>query len=198
MAESVRFDVKNQTAQYNSSSNKVDAFVDQTVESNCIVEIRSQHRAGSATCKNCESKHKKVQRKTIYARIRSYILTGQNIEAKLKRFNVKSHRGTNPFGFLRKLFGALFQKETDVKFTVEELEKLTECQLGALKESLQNIVADKRKELQQEKLARIGERESLEKSKRKAKDAENMAWVTLKPFINNHPSSDDLARVLMF
>ena len=197
MAGSVRFDVKNQTAQYNSSSNKVDELVDQTAELSCIVEIRSQQRVGSAACKNCESKHRKAQRQTIYARIRSYILAGRNIEAKLKRFNVKSHRGTNPFGFLRKLFGAMFQKETDMKFTAEELEKLTECQLGELKEALQKIVADKRKELQQEKLARIGETESLEKSKQKAKEVENMAWVTLKPFINDHPSND-LTRVLMF
>ena len=198
MAGSARVDVTNQTAQYSSLSDKFDEFVDQTVDSNCIVEIRSQQRALSATCKNCESKHMKTQRQTIYARIRSYLLAGRKIEAKLKRFNVKSHRASNPFGFLRKLFGALFQKETDMKFTVEELEKLTEYQLGELKESLQHIVADKRKELEQEKLARIGERESLEKSKQKAKELENMAWVTLKPFINHHPSSDGLTRVLMF
>lgn len=197
MADSVRVDVKNQTAEYNSSSNKVDEFANQT-ESNCIVEIRSPQRAWSATCKNCESKHRKAQRQTIYDRIRSYLLAGRNIEAKLKRFNVKSHRATNPFGFLRKLFGALFQKETEAKFTVEELEKLTKWQLGELKESLQNIVADKRKELKQEKLARIGERESLEKSKEKAREIENMAWVTLRPFVNHHPSLDDLTRVLMF
>lgn len=198
MADSVRFDMKNQTAQYDSSSNKIDESVGQTVESKCIVEIRSPQRAGSAACKNCESKQRKAQGQSIYARIRSYILGGRIIEAKLKRFHVKSHRVTNPFGFLRKLFGAFLQMETDVKFTVEELEKLTECQLSELKESLQNMVADKRKELQQEKLARISERESLENSKQKAKEAEKMAWETLKPFINNHPSLHDLTRVLMF
>ena len=198
MVDSVRFDVKTQTAQSNSSFNKVDESVGETAESKCIVEIRSLQRLGSATCKNCESKQKKAQRQSIYARIRNYILGGRNIEAKLKRFHVKSHRTTNPFGFLRKLFGVLFQKEADLKFTVEELEKLTECQLGELKESLQNMVADKRKELQQEKLARIVERESLEKSKQKAKEAENMARVTLKPFISNYPSLHDLTRVLMF
>ena len=198
MVDSVRFDVKNQTAQYNSSSTKVDGSVGQTAESNCVVEIRSLQRAGSATCKNCESKQRKAQRQSIYARIRNYILGGRIIEAKLKRFHVKSHRTTNPFGFLRKLVGALFQNETDEKFTVEELEKLTECQLGELRESLQNMVADKRKELKQEKLARMVERQSLEKSKRKAQEAENMAWVMLKPFISNHPSLHDLTRVLMF
>ena len=199
MADSVRFDAKTQTAQYSSSSNKVDECVNQTVESNCIVEICCPQRAGSATCKNCgERKQRKAQRQTIYSRIRSYILAGRNIEAKLKRFNVKSHRTTSAFGFLRKLFGALFQKETDVKFTEEELEKLMECQLGELKESLQNIVADKRKELHREKMARISETEILEKSKQKAKEVENMAWVTLKPFVNHHPSLDDLTRVLMF
>ena len=198
MADSVRFDKKHQTALYDSCSNKVDESVGQTAESKCIVEIRSPQRAGSATCKNCESIQRKAQRQSIYARVRSYILSRRDIEAKLKRFHVKSHRATNSFGFLRKLFGALFQKDTNTKFTVKELEKLTECQLGELKESLQNMVADKRKELQQEKLTRIRERESLEKSKQKAKEAENMAWVTLKPFINNHPSLHDLTRVLMF
>lgn len=198
MAGIARVDEKNQTVQYSSSSNKFDEFFDQTAESNCKVEIRSPQRASSATCKNCESKYRKAQRQTFYARIRSYLLAGRNIEAKLKRFNVKSHRVSSPFGFLRKLFGALFQKETDMKFTAEELEELREYQLGELKESLQNIIADKRKELEQEKLASIEERKSLEKSKQKAKELENMAWVTLKPFINYHPSSDDFARVLMF
>lgn len=198
MADCVRFDVKNQTNRYSSSSNKVDESVDKTAESKCIVEIRSLQRARSATCKNCGSIQWKARRQSIYARIRSYILGGRDLEAKLKRFHVKSHRATNPLRFLRKLFGALLQKEIDVKFSVEELEKLTECQLGELKESLQNIVSEKRKELRQEKLARISEKESLEKSKQKAKEVENMAWVTLKPFISNHPSLHDLTRVLMF
>lgn len=197
MADTVGVDIKNQTAEYNSSSKKVNECVEQT-ESNYIVEIRPQQRPSSATCKNCESKNNKPQRQTIYARIRSYLLAGRNIEAKLKRFNVKSHRVTSPFEFVRKLFGAFFQEETEAKFTAEELEKLTECQLGELKKSLQNLVTDKRKELEQEKLARIGEREDLEKSKEKAKELENLAWVTLRPFVNHHPSLDDLTRVLMF
>lgn len=198
MADSVRVDVKNQTAAYNSSSNKVDECVEQT-ESNCIsVEIRSSRRAQSATtCRTCESKNK-LQRQTACARIRAYLLAGRNIETKLKRFNVKSHRVTSPFGFLRKLFGALFQEETEGKFTREELDKLTESQLGELKESLQNLVTEKRRELGQEKLACIGEREDLEKSKKTAKELESMAWVTMRPFVNRHPSLDDLTRVLMF
>ena len=102
------------------------------------------------------------------------------------------------FGFLRQLFGAFFQQETDTKFNGEELNKLTESQLGELKELLQNLVANKRKELKHEQLACIGEREELEKTKEKAKELENMAWLTLRPFINKHPSLDDLTRVLMF
>lgn len=197
MADSVSVDVKNQTVEYNSSSKNVDEPVNQT-EANCIVEIRPQQRPSSATCKNCESKYRKTQKQTVYARIRSYLLAGRNIEAKLKRFNVRSHHVTTPFAFLRNLFGALFQEETEVKFTAEELEKLTEYQLGELKESLQNLVDEKRKELKQEKLACIGESEDLDKSKEKAKELENMARVTLRPFVNLHPTSDDLTRVLMF
>ena len=197
MANSVFVDIKSQTAKYSGSSKKLHGPVDQ-IESNCVVEIRSAQRPRSATCKNCECQNKKGQRQTIYARIRSYLLAGRNIEAKLKRFNVKSHRVMSPFGFLRNLFGAFFQEETEGKFTADELEKLTEYQLWELKESLQNLVTDKKRELEQEKLARIGEREDLERSKEKAKELENMAWVTLRPFVNHHPSSDDLTRVLLF
>lgn len=197
MADSVLVDIKNQTAKYSGSSKKLHRPVDQ-IDSNCVVKIRSTQRPRSATCKNCECQNKKAQRQTIYARIRSYLLAGRNIEAKLKRFNVKSHRVTSPFAFLRNLFGAFFQEETEGKFTVEELEKLTEYQLWELKESLQNLVTDKKRELEQEKLARIGEREDLERSKEKARELENMAWVTLRPFVNHHPSSHDLTRVLMF
>lgn len=195
MADSICVDLKNQTVAYNGS--KGDELVDQT-ETSYSVEIRSPQRQQSATCRNCETRNKKAHRNTLYSRIREYLLTGRNIEAKLKRFNVKANRVTSPFGFLRKLFAALFQQETEEKFTGEELEKLTECQLGELKESLRNLVDEKRKELQQEKLACIGEKEDLTKSKEKAKELENMAWVTLKPFVTNHPSLDGLTRVLMF
>lgn len=196
-ADCVSIDVTNQTAAYNSSGTKLEEFVAQN-ESTCVVQIRSPQSARSVACRNCENRNRRVQRQTLYARLRNYLLAGRNIEAKLKMFNVKSHRVASPFGFLRKLFGAFFQHEAAAKFTGEELEKLTECQLGELRDSLQKLVADKRKELKHEQLACIGEREDLEKIKEKAKELETMAWVTLKPFVNNHPSLDDLTRVLMF
>ncbi|PFX34540.1 Polycomb protein eed-A [Stylophora pistillata] len=122
----------------------------------------------------------------------------RNIEVKLKRFNVKSNRAISPFAFLRKLFAALFQQETETKFTSDELGKLAECQLNALKESLRNLISEKTKELQQEQLAYIKEGQALLGSKQKAKDLETEAWVTLRPNVNKHPFSDDLTRVLMF
>lgn len=165
-------------------------------ESSCVVEIRSPMKARSVTCKTCEARNKR--RTTFYARIRSYLLERRNIEAKLKKFNVKSGGVVSPFGFLRQLFAGLLQPETETKFTYEELEKLTESQLAELKESLENLMSTKTKELKQEQLACIGEREDLEKKKNKARELESMAWLTLRPFINKHPSSDDLTRVLMF
>ena len=195
MGDSVRIDVMNQSAEYNSSAVKIEEFV-QKNEPECFVEILSPQKARSVTCRNCESRNTRA--KTLYARLRSYLVAGRNIEAKLKMFNVKSHHVSSPFGFLRKLFGALFELEIEAKFTGEELGKLTEGQLGELRRSLQNLVADKRKELKHEQLACIGEKEDLEKARAKAKEIETMAWVTLKPFVTNHPSSDDLTRVLMF
>lgn len=165
-------------------------------ESSCVVEIRSPVKARSVTCKTCEARNKR--RTTFYARIRSYLLERRNIEAKLKKFNVKSRGVVSPFGFLRQLFAGLFQPETETKFTYEELEKLTEFQLAELKESLVNLMSTKTKELKQEQLACIGERDDLEEKKNKARELESMAWLTLRPFINKHPSSDDLTRVLMF
>ena len=190
MVNSVSIAVEDQTDTY-----EMKQFVEKN-ESSCVVKIRSPQKARSVTCQTCENRNKR--RQTFYARIRSSLLTGRNIEAKLKKFNVKSHRVASLFGFLRQLFGAFFQQETDTKFNGEELNKLTESQLGELKESLQNLVANKRKELKHEQLACIGEREELEKTKEKAKELENMAWLTLRPFINKHPSLDDLTRVLMF
>lgn len=165
-------------------------------ESSCVVEIRSPMKARSVTCKTCEARYKR--RTTFYARVRSYLLERRNIEAKLKKFNVKTRGVVNPFEFLRLLLGGLFQPETETKFTYEELGKLTESQLAELKESLVNLMGTKTKELKQEQLACIGEREALEKKKNKARDLESIAWLTLRPFINKHPSSDDLTRVLMF
>lgn len=200
MADSVSIDVTNQTAAYSSSAMKQEKTVQQN-ELSCVVEIRSPQssRARSFTCRNCEGNGKQTRfRQTLFTRLRSYLIAGRNIEAKLKKFNVKSHHVASPFSFLRKLFGALFQLETEAKFTGEELEKLTETQLGELKTSLQDLVAYKRKELKQEQLCCIGEREDLEKTKKKAKELEDMAWATLRPFVNKHPSLDDLTRVLMF
>ena len=200
MADSVSIDVTNQTAAYDSSAMKQEKVVQQD-ELSCVVEIRSPHSspARSFTCRNCDSNGKKARlRQTVFTRLRSYLIAGRNIEAKLKKFNVKSHHVASPFSFLRKLFGALFQLETEPKFTGEELEKLTECQLGELITSMQDLVAYKRKELKREQLACVGEREDLEKTKKKAKELEDMAWATLRPFVNKHPALDDLTRVLMF
>ena len=194
MADSVCADVKDQTVAYNSTTGSEP--VDPT-DTSYVVEIRSQ-RNQSATCRNCVKILKKTQRQTLYSRIREYLVAERNIDVKLKRFKVKSNSAISPFAFLRKLFAALFQHETEAKFTSDELEKLTEYQLGALKESLRNLISEKTKELQQEKLRRIKERQALLGSKQKAKDLETEALVTLRPFLNKHPSLDDLTRVLMF
>lgn len=191
MADSVCVDVKYLTVAYNSTTGS--ERVDPT-DTSYVVELRSQ-RNQSATCRNCVKILKKTQRQTLYSRIREYLVAERNIDVKLKRFKVKSK---SPFAFLRKLFAALFQHETEAKFTSDELEKLTEYQLGALKESLRNLISEKTKELQQEKLKRIKERQVLLGSKQKAKDLETEAWVTLRPFLNKHPSLDDLTRVLLF
>lgn len=194
MADSVCVDVKDQTVAYNSTTGSEP--VDPT-DTSYVVEIRSQ-RNQSATCRNCVKILKKTQRQTLYSRIREYLVAERNIDVKLKRFKVKSNSAISLFAFLCKLFAALFQHETEAKFTSDELEKLTEYQLGALKESLRNLISEKTKELQQEKLKRIKERQALLGSKQKAKDLETEAWVTLRPFLNKHPSLDDLTRVLMF
>lgn len=195
MTDSVRVDVKNQTVAYNGI---IGSELEDSTETRYVVEIRSPQRNQSATCRNCENKLRKTQRQTLYYRIREYLLTERNIEVKLKRFNVKSNRAISPFAFLRKLFAALFQQETETKFTSDELGKLAECQLNALKESLRNLISEKTKELQQEQLAYIKEGQALLGSKQKAKDLETEAWVTLRPNVNKHPFSDDLTRVLMF
>lgn len=194
MADSVYIDVRNQTATYDNLETRMRKFANHD-DSSCVVEIHTPKGSRSVACKNCEGKARRV---TVYGRLCRYLVAARNIEAKLKKFNVKSHHVASPFSFLRKLFSALFQLEADAKFTGEELEKLTEYQLGELKKSLQDLVADKKRELKQEQLVCIGQREDLEKTKKKAKELETMAWATLRPFVNKHPFLDDLTRVLMF
>lgn len=105
---------------------------------------------------------------------------------------------SSPFSFLRRLFGVLFQPDPNAKFTNQELEELTVHQLAKLKQSLQDLVFEKAKELKREQLALIKERENLKTTKEKAKELEMVAWETLRPFVNKHPSMRDLTRVLLF
>ena len=194
---SINLDISKQTALYCSNEAKVDELDGE--ENPCfIVEIRSPVSSESLPCRRCESQKRKRQERSVYARIRRFLLGGINIEAKLKRYNVKSHRPSSPFNFLRKLLGSLFHDDADSKFTDKELETLRKSQLQELRKSLQNLVSDRRLELERERMICGEERDNLEKTKQQAREIEAVAWVTLKPFINHHPSLDDLTRVLMF
>ena len=168
-------------------------------EDGCVVvEIQSPQKTRSVTCKKCDCRGKRGRRTTAYGRLKSFLVTGRNIEAKLKKFNVEPQQLSSPFSFLRRLFGVLFQPDPNAKFTNQELEELTVHQLAKLKQSLQDSVFEKAKELKREQLALIKERENLKTTKEKAKELEMVAWETLRPFVNKHPSMRDLTRVLLF
>lgn len=194
MLEFVDSETARQAAADNTSAKNTEKQGDGCVR----VKIRSPQKASSATCKNCECRDKRRRRNSAYGKLKSYLITGRNIEAKLKKFNVEPQQVSSPLTFLRRLLGILFQPDRDANFTHRELEELTDYQLARLKHSLLDAVFEKEKELGYEQFALTEEREQLKTLKEKAKELEVVAWEKLKPFVNKHPSLRDLTRVLMF
>lgn len=98
---------------------------------------------------------------------------------------------------LSRFMSKLLRGEGDAKFTRDELESLSLTQVRELKYSLAGLVSARTSELNQEENTCFHERKQLNNSKEEARNLEQMAWLTLKPFLNLHPSLDDLTRVLM-
>lgn len=189
MLEFVDSETSRPIAEDNSSAKNTERQGDDCVR----VKIRSPQN-----CKNCEYCGKRRRRSSAYGKLKSYVITGRNIEAKLKKFNVEPQQMFSPLTFLRRLLGILSQPDRVSNFTHQELEELTQYQLVRLKHSLLVAVFEKEKELRYEQLALTEGREQLKTLKEKAKKLELVALETLRPFVNKRPSLRDLTIVLMF